>query len=190
MLEREEGSCWQRRMYENIQRCLRLLSAEDWRRRWSIHTAPRHHTSPGSIQMKFKERQHENTISQTPAMSGGCVDWVDVRGNFSGCRHGLYLDWGGAHISSYKCKWLSSCAYNICACYGLYCVYVMLWWKKKSKDTDTEAKLMLTKGERVARIKIRSVGLKYMHHYMWNRGQQGPTVQHRELCSISCNKPE
>lgn len=38
--------------------------------------------------------------------------------------------------------------------------------KKKSKDTDAEAKLMLTKGERVARIKIRSVGLKYMHHYM------------------------
>lgn len=38
--------------------------------------------------------------------------------------------------------------------------------KKKSKDTDAEAKFMLTKGERVARIKIRSVGLKYMHHYM------------------------
>ena len=56
-----------------------------------------------------------------------------------------------------------------------------------SKVVTQKTNLWLPKGKGGRMEKIRSSGLKYIHSYKNTDNQQGSTVSHRELYSISCN---
>ena len=59
----------------------------------------------------------------------------------------------------------------------------------KQEQTDIEDKLTITKGERGwGRDKV-GVWDQQIQATVYEIDKQGPTVQHRELYSISCNKP-
>ena len=72
--------------------------------------------------------------------------------------------------------------------------------KKENIGSETENTLVVAKGEEVEEGWIGSLGsadanyyiysyILYMHIYKHTHTHtQGRTVQHRELCSISCNK--
>ena len=64
---------------------------------------------------------------------------------------------------------------------------------KRNRLTDVENKLMVTKvdssgGGGVGKEINQQFGInRYAHYYIENTKQQGPTVEHRKLYSISCN---